>query len=141
MMTLEEVANAVGQHLADEGVAFFDVDGNYPPKPGLPPVFIKRFPAHAPDEAVTLTVYSDTTALNPEDNVRILNIQVRSRAPFDADPLADQLRAALETQQAMWGDLYVMSCHRVSVGQLGIDNNDLDERSDNYMIATRRDTT
>ena len=137
-MTLEQIGDIIAQRLADTDVAYFNPTGNYPTTTSRPPIFLKRFPAHAPHKALSVIVYADEESLNPADDVRILHFQVKARAPYDADPLADQAKAALTAIQTHWGDLYVSSCIRTSFAQLGADQDNVDMRSDNYQLITTR---
>lgn len=139
MRSLASVTEAICQRLADEGVGYFDSSGAYPPVMDKPPVFIKRFPAEAADSAIAVNCYADEIQMNPRDMLRVVRFQIRVRAPFDADPLADQTHEALEALQTMFADLHVTSCHRQSIAQLGMDEQDRDERADNYQLVTRRD--
>ena len=73
--------------------------------------------------------------LTPGSNVTVARVQVRVRAPYDADPLADAALAALHgAHHETWGGLRVARCAHLSALQLGADQSGLDERSDNYEL-------
>ena len=131
------MTNSVAQHLADQQVGYWDPDGAYPASPELPPIFAKRFPPNTADQAFTVTAYTvQETVSSPVETWRI---QIRTRSPYDADPLADQAKRCLAGARLQtWGNLTIQACVHLSTSQLGLDTKDRDERSDNYQITLLR---
>lgn len=137
MTTLQDVTVAVMTRLHDREVAWWpgSLDGAYPKQPPRTPVFAKRLPA-TPPEALAVATYGLDLQPDPQDPSEVFRIQVRSRAPYDADPPADQALAALHGQHhQVWAGIRVQRCRHLSTAQLGADpSTGLDERTDNYEI-------
>lgn len=134
--TMRAVTRAVCERLNRAGVAYWPgEDGAYTLTPGgPPPVYAKRLQA-TPETAFAVTAYQIAPPITPDSNVTVARVQVRVRAPYDADPLADAALAALHgVHHQMWGGLRVARCAHLSALQLGADQSGLDERSDNYEL-------
>ena len=135
MITVLDVLGAVGARIDEVGAGFWQPSGAYPQTPPRPPVYGKRFPVDAPDTAISLNVYGVEVGVDPKQPTRKYRVQVRCRAPLVADPLADTIMGFLHgAVRETWGEVRVQLCHHVSTAQMGVDENSLDERTDNYEI-------
>lgn len=133
---LRSVIDAVCTRLDTAGVAYWPgPDGSYPKTPPRRPAFAKRLPA-TPPEALAVATYGLDLQPDPQDPSEVFRVQVRSRAPYDADPPADQALAALHGQHhQVWAGIRVQRCRHLSTAQLGADpSTGLDERTDNYEL-------
>ena len=134
--TMRAITRAVCERLAQAGAAYWPgEDGAYTLTPGgAPPVYAKRLQA-TPDTALAVATYQIDPPIDPGDPVTVVRVQVRARAPYDADPLADTALAALHgAHHQEWGGLHVARCAHLSALQLGADQAGLDERTDNYEL-------
>lgn len=134
--TMRDITRAVCERLAQAGVAYWPgEDSAYTLTPGgPPPVYAKRLQA-TPETALAVATYQIDPPITPGINVTVARVQVRVRAPYDADPLADAALAALHgAHHQTWGGLRVARCAHLSALQLGADQSGLDERSDNYEL-------
>lgn len=133
--TYSALIDAVGSYLNEVGTIFYTPDGVYPTTLTVPPAYAKRIPVSAPSEAVALIVYDSEAPPTPHVCAYQYRLQVRVREPYDADPLADQImRALVGTHNRFWGDVRVQTVSHLSTAQLGLDDSDLDERTDNYLL-------
>lgn len=133
---LRSVIDAVCTRLDAAGVAYWPgPDGTYPKTPPRTSAFAKRLPA-TPAQALAVTAYDVELTPDPEDTVEVFRVQVRSRAPYDADPTADAALAILHGQHHQeWAGIRVQRCRHLSTAQLGADpSTGLDERTDNYEL-------
>lgn len=137
MTTLQTIVVAVMTRLSDSGVAWWpgSIDGAYPTTPPRTPVYAKRIPASSP-EALAVSVYQLDLQPDPEDPTEVFRVQVRTRAPFDADPTADEALAALHgAHRQQWAGVRIERCRHLSTAELGADPaTSLDERTDNYEL-------
>ncbi|RTE47892.1 hypothetical protein [Actinobaculum sp. 352] len=136
MISHTDVIDAVATRLATAHIAAWDGPDRPLPDNGLPPVFVKRLQA-TPDTAFAVNVYNMTLSPDPSLPGQVAYVQIRTRAPYDADPLADMAAAALHGVHAeSWtGTVRVGRCRHLSTAQLGADPDTLlDERTDNYEI-------
>ncbi|QPK81116.1 hypothetical protein G7Y41_08765 [Schaalia sp. ZJ405] len=133
MTGLRMVIDAVGTYLTGVGIAFWPgTDGEYPESLTKPPVFAKRLPP-TPVEAVAINAYSREQSPNPGDNTIRVCFQVRTRAPYDADPLADAVVHALHgLHHQTCADLTFDRVRHLSTAQLGLTDTGADERTDNF---------
>lgn len=137
---LQAVVAAVAQHLHDAGVAYWPgPTGTYPKRMPRPPAYAKRLQAD-PQTALAVNAYQLDDNPDPGQAVATVWVQVRARAPMDADPLADAARQALHGQHnTVWAGVRVARCTHESTAQLGADPaSGLDERTDNYRIEVTR---
>lgn len=140
--TMRAITRAVCERLAQAGVAYWPgEDGDYTRPPGgPPPVYAKRLQT-TPETALAVAAYQIDPPITPGDNVTVARVQVRARAPYDADPLADAALTALHgAHHQKWGGLRVARCAHLSAVQLGADQAGLDERTDNYELHITNDT-
>ena len=135
MTSMRSVIDAVATRLDTAGVGYWPgPTGTYPTTLPRTPVYAKRFPA-TPPEAFSVSVYSLDLTPDPDDPTEVFRVQVRSRAPYDADPHADEALQALHGQHnAVWAGVRVERCRHLSTAQLGADTAGLDERTDNYEL-------
>ena len=135
MTTFTEIENAVGARLNSTGVAYWNPTDAYPEVLAVPPAFRKRFPPRAPATALLITAYDLDVSVDPNQPLRAYRLQIRSRAPFDANPLADDALEVLHGfHHQVWGNLNIQRCRHYSSSQLGADSQGNDERSDNYIL-------
>lgn len=111
-------------------------DGTYPTHPHAPPIYAKHLPP-TPDTCIAITTYALNLEINPDlGRTFTIRIQVRVRAPQDADPIADQILTVLHGQHRQeWEGLYVERCRHLSTAQLGTNPGGLDERTDNFELT------
>ena len=136
MTSMRSVIDAVATRLNDAEVGYWPgPTGTYPTTLPRTPVYAKRLPA-TPPEALAVNVYGQDLQPDPTDPTEVFRGQVRSRAPYDADPPADQALAALHGQHhQVWAGIRVQRCRHLSTAQLGADpSTGLDERTDNYEL-------
>lgn len=136
MTDFSRIIDAVCWQLNDQKVGFWPgANAPYPKKPPLPPVYAKRLQATS-GSCLAVSVY-DYSAPQPGSATITARVQIRTRAPYTADPLADQALNALHgAHHQEWHGLRVERCIHTSTAQLGIDEAGLDERTDNYEITT-----
>lgn len=129
------VVDAVASRIDQAGLGYWNPAGAYPAAPERPPVYGKRFPPKAPQTAVSVNAYSIQVSPDPHQPVETIRVQVRTRKPGTADPLADSILTLLHGKHhEQWGALRVQRCRHLSTAQLGVDTADLDERTDNFEL-------
>lgn len=125
----------VAELLAGEGVGTWSTTAAY--AAGQTGIVLKAYPP-APDRVVVLTPYPVTDHQVLADSVTGLQIRTRGLAtnPTDVDDLADAVFEALHGLTGVdIGGVQVAEMHRQSYAQLGRDQQDRFERSDNYYVA------
>ena len=138
MTTLRDTLNAIGNHLTQAGVVYWPGQTQEYTNPGTqPPLYAKRLP-ETPQTCAAINAYSLTIPANTNTPGMVIRFQVRSRAPQDADPLADSILNALHgAHHQEWDGLSVGRITHLSTAQLGADpQTGLDERTDNYELIT-----
>ena len=129
------ILDAVASRIDAAGLGYWNPTGAYPALPERPPVYGKRFPPKAPQTAVSVNVYGIHVSPDPNLDVEVFRLQVRTRAPINADPLADRILTLLHGKHhEQWGALKIQRCQHLSTAQLGVDTESLDERTDNYQV-------
>lgn len=133
--TMRQVIDAVGTRLMGAGVGYWPGPaGTYPTNAGRP-IFAKRL-RPKPDTAIAVTTYGTDLDPNPDLPTIRVRVQVRTRAPLDADPIGDQIIQALHGQHHQeWAGLPVNRCIHLSTAQLGANQAGLDERTDNFELT------
>jgi len=97
----------------------------------------------SPDRMITFTPFDvqDTVPLLD----RVIRVQVRvrgSRRPLDAERLSEQVfRVFHARHHLVWGGLKIARIRRESSGNIGPDENDRLQLSDNYEVLTQREFT
>lgn len=135
--TMRDIIHAIATRLHETGVGYWPgPTGTYPQKLAIPPIFAKRLPP-TPGRAIAINTYGTDLNPNPDmASILTVRIQVRSRAPMDADPTGDNAITALHGQHHQeWAGLIVDRCRHLSTAQLGADSAGLDERADNFEIT------
>lgn len=135
-INLRTVINAVATRLHDTGVGYWPgPEGTYPDTPQARSIYAKRLPPK-PAEAYAVTAYGLTTTPDPDVTSYTVRVQVRSRAPYDADPMGDDALNSLHgLHHQEWAGLHVDRCQHLSTAQLGADSAGLDERTDNFELT------
>lgn len=136
---LKLVIDAVASTTDQAGLGFWNPHGTYPNNPNVPPIYAKRFPPKAPDNALTINAYGIQVSPDPNQPVETIRVQVRSRAKNTAslvvDDIADPILTLLHgAHHQKWGALTIQRCQHLSTAQLGVDAAGLDERTDNYQL-------
>lgn len=134
-MTATDIINAIGTHLSNQKVAYWPgLTGTYPKTSPIPPVFAKRLPP-TPVTAFAINVYHITPPA-PDETVWRYRVQIRSRAPLNADANADKALNVLHAiHNQTWGGVHVARVLHESTAQLGADpSTGVDERTDNYLL-------
>lgn len=129
------IAAALGQHLADAGIARYEPDGMYPDG-GLPVVVFGRMPP-TPDGAIVVTTYNEQTQRAGKAAPDVF-IQIRCRTagrdPRTTEQLSDTIYRLIDRPHQRWGQVTVRDCNRVVYAPLGADDNGRYERADSYRL-------
>lgn len=135
MTKLSEVLTGLAAFLDSEGVGTWRGDGT-PYSPGETAVTLKRLPT-SPDAAIAIASY-DVEDGTDQPVHRVL-VQLRFRAGGSrtaVDDLADAAKTVLHMRHRydLPGGVRVQRSRRLSVADLGTDDNRREERADNYEL-------
>lgn len=136
MFSMSEILEAVATRLKEAGVAEWDgMNTPVPEGDDRVRVWAKHYPPVTP--SLTVNVYSIKVPAHGEADTTY-RVQIRTRAPHNADPLADKALQALDDiHHQEWAGVPVARCRHISTAQLGLDGQ-TDERTDNYEITTQK---
>lgn len=137
----DDLIVGLAEHLATAGIALWDPIGPYPANSAEPVITRQQLPA-APDRAIAISPYVDSSGDSPSTADVLVAVQFRLRGTTDpatvTDP-ADDLRTLLHcAENVTVGAIRLAVIWRQSSAPLGCDETGRWLRSENYYIRASR---